>query len=78
MDDGGVFCGFPGEANIDHPENYACLFPAMIQDWRQKFNVESMGQTPSDFPFGFVQVSTLTFTLLHVTEIFWLEKNIYA
>jgi sialate O-acetylesterase len=45
-----------GEANIRHPDAYACQFPAMIDDWRSKFNVASKHQTNQQFPFGFVQV----------------------
>ena len=35
--------------------NYNCTFPAMIADWRTKFNQGSDGQTDAQFPFGFVQ-----------------------
>jgi len=42
---------YQGESNVDDPEGYACLFPAMIADWRQKFELP-------DLEFYFVQVST--------------------
>jgi len=34
-------CGvtwYQGEANANNATNYACRFPAMIEDWRQQFN----------------------------------------
>ena len=36
---------------------YQCYFPAMINDWRQKWYEGTQKQTKMDFPFGFVQVS---------------------
>ncbi|KAM3875320.1 sialate O-acetylesterase [Diretmus argenteus] len=50
---------YQGESNADyHQEKYNCSFPAMIDDWRMAFHQASGGQTASDFPFGFVQLST--------------------
>lgn len=50
---------YQGEANTDyHKDKYNCSFPAMINDWRMAFHQGSGGQTASDFPFGFVQLST--------------------
>ena len=37
-------------------EQYACTFPAMITDWREKWHQNTGGQTDPMFPFGFVQV----------------------
>ena len=37
-------------------EQYACTFPAMINDWREKWYQGTAGQTNPMFPFGFVQV----------------------
>lgn len=51
---------YQGEANSRHADDYACTFPAMIDDWRQKFHQKSMGETSSKFPFGFVQLSALS------------------
>jgi len=48
---------YQGESNAGNPSLYACSFPTMIADWRTKFNAESMGQTSSSFPFGFVQLA---------------------
>jgi len=41
---------YQGEANVDDPDSYACRFPAMIVDWRKKF------QLP-DLSFFFVQLA---------------------
>uniref|UniRef100_UPI003AAFAC71 sialate O-acetylesterase n=1 Tax=Centroberyx gerrardi TaxID=166262 RepID=UPI003AAFAC71 len=50
---------YQGENNAEyHQEEYKCSFPAMIDDWRMAFHQGSGGQTASDFPFGFVQLST--------------------
>lgn len=46
-----------GEANANcNRDKYNCSFPVMIDDWRMAFHEGSGGQTPLDFPFGFVQV----------------------
>ena len=36
--------------------NYNCTFPAMIDDWREKWHTFTIGQTDPMFGFGFVQV----------------------
>jgi len=41
---------YQGEANADSPESYACRFPAMIRDWRLKFDLP-------DLSFFFVQLA---------------------
>jgi len=41
---------YQGEANANDPKGYACMFPAMIEDWRQKL------QQPS-LPFVFVDLA---------------------
>ncbi len=40
---------YQGESNVDRYEQYKRLFPAMIQDWRNKWNY--------DFPFYYVQIA---------------------
>lgn len=40
---------YQGETNVGRAEQYKTLFPAMIQDWRSKWNY--------DFPFYFVQLA---------------------
>jgi len=41
---------YQGENNVYNPVQYKSLLPAMINDWRQKFDC-------GDFPFYFVQIS---------------------
>ncbi|XP_041352047.1 sialate O-acetylesterase-like isoform X2 [Gigantopelta aegis] len=51
---------YQGEANAGSEasaELYACQFPAMINDWRSKFNKATDGETSQHFPFGFVQLA---------------------
>lgn len=36
----------------------ACTFPAMIADWRAKWNEYTNGVSNAEFPFGFVMLST--------------------
>lgn len=50
-----------GESNAGGYQHYSCQFPAMIADWRQKFNQASQHSTSNTFPFGFVQVGYLPF-----------------
>ena len=47
-----------GEANAGNP-TYACKFAKMIQYWRQIWNERTNGITDIQFPFGFVQVSSI-------------------
>ncbi|XP_071824346.1 sialate O-acetylesterase-like [Apostichopus japonicus] len=47
-----------GEANAAESDRYACLFPAMINDWRRKWYEGTGGNTEVAFPFGFVQLCT--------------------
>jgi sialate O-acetylesterase len=48
---------YQGESNANS-NNYNCTFPTMVDDWRNKWNLYSGGGTKSNFPFGFVQLST--------------------
>jgi len=41
---------YQGEANTQRPEEYRKLFPALITNWREKWNL-------GDFPFLFVQLA---------------------
>jgi len=49
---------YQGEADAsgDKMAKYGCTFPAMIEDWRAKFN-QASSQTSATFPFGFVQLA---------------------
>ncbi|XP_030831013.1 sialate O-acetylesterase [Strongylocentrotus purpuratus] len=49
---------YQGEANTPSPSSYKCLFPTMIEDWRDKWYQGTGGQTNPSFPFGFVQLCT--------------------
>lgn len=50
---------YQGENNANYNRDlYACMFPALIADWRQTFHSGSQGQTERLFPFGFVQLSS--------------------
>lgn len=50
---------YQGENNANYNRDlYACMFPALIADWRQTFHSGSQGQTERFFPFGFVQLSS--------------------
>lgn len=41
---------YQGESNMDVPDLYTRLFPAMVQDWRQKWGV-------GEFPFYYAQIA---------------------
>jgi sialate O-acetylesterase len=43
---------YQGEANVGSAKAYACQFPAMIMDWREKWN-----EGPEMFGFHFVQLA---------------------
>lgn len=45
---------YQGESNVDRPEQYEKLFPAMIKEWRTEF-----GQ--GDFPFYYVQIAPFNY-----------------
>jgi sialate O-acetylesterase len=41
---------YQGEANRNAPQEYTKLFPAMVKDWRTRWNI-------GDFPFYYVQIA---------------------
>jgi len=51
---------YQGESDTFYPDsiNYACTFPAMIADWRAKWNQYTNGVSNPEFAFGFVILST--------------------
>ena len=55
---------YQGESNADMPIEYQTLFPALIQNWRNRF-----GQ--GDFPFLFVQLSSFGTVRNEPTESNW-------
>ena len=55
---------YQGEANADNATSYACRFPAMISDWRDKFQLPDMS-------FFYVQLAAFSdprFTLLRSAQ----------
>ena len=47
---------------------YECLFPVMVQEWRQRF-LAANGQTDALFSFGFVQVRSVSY-VVHVYSLY--------
>lgn len=45
---------YQGESNRKEPENYKNLFPAMIKDWRDRWEI-------GDFPIYFAQIAPFTY-----------------
>jgi len=41
---------YQGESNVDQPAKYKELFPAMVEDWRRRWNI-------GNFPFYYVQIA---------------------
>ncbi|XP_066921153.1 sialate O-acetylesterase-like [Clytia hemisphaerica] len=50
---------YQGESNTPRAAPYACEFTNMINSWRREWHSQSQGTTRKDFPFGFVQLSTV-------------------
>ena len=46
---------YQGEANVEESGRYRKLFPAMVQDWRNRFGV-------GDFPFYYVQIAPFIYS----------------
>lgn len=57
---------YQGESNADRAQQYATLFPAMIQDWRARW-----GQ--GDFPFFFVQLAPFMRIVKEPGDSAWAE-----
>lgn len=57
---------YQGESNAERAQQYATLFPAMIQDWRARW-----GQ--GDFPFFFVQLAPFMRIVKEPGESSWAE-----
>lgn len=55
---------YQGEADSRNPggqfDGYNCTFPAMIEDWRAKWYAGTGGETDEAFPFGFVQLNSVS------------------
>ncbi len=59
---------YQGETNADRPKEYETLFPAMIRNWREKFN-------QGDFPFVFVQLPNFKESHSEPQESDWAETR---
>ncbi|MBY0588153.1 sialate O-acetylesterase [bacterium] len=57
---------YQGESNADRAQQYATLFPSMIQDWRTRW-----GQ--GEFPFFFVQLAPYTRIVKEPADSAWAE-----
>lgn len=57
---------YQGEANIKNPIEYQTLLPALINNWREKFD-------QGDFPFLFVQLPNYNKAKEYPTESNWAE-----
>jgi sialate O-acetylesterase len=57
---------YQGESNADRAHQYRTLFPAMIADWRKKWNI-------GDFPFYFVQLANYMKTAEQPAASSWAE-----
>jgi len=68
------FVWYQGENNWYDPDQYACMFPAMISDWRTLW-----GNT-NGFPFLFVQLEPMPDSLAHgsLPSIRWAQEAAYA
>lgn len=61
---------YQGEANAGAPSTYNCTFPAMIDDWRNKWFTYSGRYTDPLFAFGFVQVHCMNNLVGHCLEYY--------
>ena len=59
---------YQGESNVKTPEQYQTLFPAMIQDWRDRW-----GQ--GDLPFYFVQIAPFNYKTNPMSAAFLREAQ---
>jgi sialate O-acetylesterase len=58
---------YQGEANVGRAEQYAKIFPAMIEDWRAEWGIK-------DFPFYFVQIAPFEYSGVDSTESGFLRE----
>ncbi|WAR15849.1 SIAE-like protein [Mya arenaria] len=68
------------ESNAGYYVDYTCQFPAMINDWREKFHLNSQLQTEKNFPFGFVQLAPNANKTLHtgMPDLRWSQTAGYG
>jgi sialate O-acetylesterase len=58
---------YQGEANVGRADQYAKIFPAMIQNWREAWGIK-------DFPFYFVQIAPYVYSGVDSTESAYLRE----
>jgi sialate O-acetylesterase len=58
---------YQGEANVGRSGQYAKIFPAMIQNWREAWGIK-------DFPFYFVQIAPYVYAGVDSTESAYLRE----
>ena len=58
---------YQGEANVGRADQYAKIFPAMIQNWRAAWGIK-------DFPFYFVQIAPYVYAGVDSTESAYLRE----
>jgi len=58
---------YQGEANVGRAAQYAKIFPAMIQNWRESWGIK-------DFPFYFVQIAPYVYAGVDSTESGFLRE----
>jgi sialate O-acetylesterase len=58
---------YQGEANVGRADQYARIFPAMIQNWREGWGIK-------DFPFYFVQIAPYVYSGVDSTESGFLRE----
>jgi sialate O-acetylesterase len=58
---------YQGEANVGRAEQYSKIFPAMIKNWRESWDIK-------DFPFYFVQIAPYVYAGVDSTESAYLRE----
>jgi sialate O-acetylesterase len=58
---------YQGEANVGRADQYARIFPAMIQNWRAAWGIK-------DFPFYYVQIAPYVYSGVDSTESAFLRE----
>jgi sialate O-acetylesterase len=58
---------YQGESNVGRADQYAKIFPAMIQNWRDAWDIK-------DFPFYFVQIAPYVYSGVDSTESAFLRE----
>jgi sialate O-acetylesterase len=58
---------YQGEANVGRADQYAKIFPAMIQNWREAWGIK-------DFPFYFVQIAPYVYSGVDSSESGYLRE----